>query len=141
MLPDYVTQLHDARRKAGHSCRSLGVEIGRTYETVSRVEREAKGNFDTLCRYAAALGFDVRLFTLHEEKLLTHGLDSKHLGAQLYSYRRGVLRKPRKAFIRPTLSRDAIMLIEADPTNVRFSSIEEYARALGLSIGLTKKLN
>ncbi|MBL8883855.1 MAG: hypothetical protein JNL45_12475 [Hyphomicrobium sp.] len=141
MLPDYVTQLHDARRKAGHSCRSLGIEIGRTYETVSRVEREAKGNFETLTRIASALGYDLRLFTLHEGKLLTHGLDSEHLGAQLYCYRRGVIRKPRKAFIRPTLSLDAIISIEADPACVRFGSVEEYARALGLTIGLTKQLN
>ncbi len=141
MIPEYITTLHTARIAAGHSCRSFGAAIGRSYETVSRVESEAKGNFETLERYANALGYDVRLFTAIDGKLVTYGLDAEHIGEQLYAYRRGVIKKPRKAFIQPTLSLDAIMSIEAAPAKVRFGSVDEYARTLGLTIGLTKKLN
>ncbi len=140
MIPDFVTQLHEARRRSGHTCRSLGTEIGRTYETVSRVEREGKGNFDTLARMAASLGFEVRLFTA-DGRLLTFAMDAPHIGEQLYRYRREVLRKSAKAFVKPTLSRDAIAAIEQAPEFVRFSSVEQYARDLTLRLGLIKKLN
>lgn len=140
MVPEFVTQLHTARRRSGHTCRSLGAEIGRTYETVSRVEREAKGNFETLDRIAQRLGFKVCLFTA-EGKLLTLALDAAHIGEQLYRYRRDVLRKPRKAFVRHDLSRDAISAIEHAPAFVRFQSIDQYAQDMGLRLGLIKKLN
>lgn len=139
MVPDFVTQLHEARRRSGHTCRSLGAEIGRTYETVSRVEREGKGNFDTLDRIAQRLGFKVCLFTA-EGKLLTMALDAPHIGEQLYRYRRDVLRKPRKAYVRRDLSREAIAAIEHAPAFVRFCTIEQYASDMGLRLGLIKKL-
>lgn len=140
MIPDFVTQLHEARRRSGHTCRSLGTEIGRTYETISRVERDGKGNFETLDRIAQRLGFKVCLFTV-EGKLLTLALDAPHIGEQLYRYRRDVLRKPRKAFVRHDQSREAISAIEHAPALVRFRSIDRYAQDMGLRLGLIKTLN
>lgn len=137
-MDGYIQDLHRARRRQGHTCRSLAETVGVSHEAVSRLERAQKGSVGTVQAIAAGLGYDIRLFTA-DGKLLMHGLnESAHIGEQLSLYRRDVLRRPRKAF---GLSFETMVELEREPFSMPIGDFERYTKSLGLILGLTRRLN
>lgn len=135
-MEGFIEQLHDARRRQRHTCRSLALAAGVSAEVVSRFERAGKGCVASVQSLARVLGFDLRLFK--DGKLLMHGLDGAHIGEQAYRYRREVLRAPRKAI--KGLTVDVITALEHDPDLMPIGDLERYATALGLSLDWTRRI-
>ncbi len=137
-MEEFIQDLHDARRRQGYTCRTLAQEAGVSAEVVSRLERAGKACVASVQSLARVLGFDLRLF--RDGKLLMHGLaDSAHIGEQACRYRREVLRLPRKAIKGVTV--DVITALEFEPEAMPIADLERYARALGLTIGMTRRVD
>ncbi len=137
-MDGFIQDLHDARRRQRHTCRSLAEEAGVSAEVVSRLERAGKGCVASVQRLAGVLGYDLRLF--RDGKLMMVGLaDGAHIGEQAYHFRREVLRLPRKAIKGVTV--DVIEALEFEPDALPIADLERYARSLGLTIGLTRRVD
>lgn len=136
-MEGFIEQLHDARRRQRHTTRSLAAAVGVSHEAISRLERASKGCVGTVRAIAEALGYDLRLFTADGKLLLSE--DGQGIGRLLYDYRRNILRKPRKA-MKP-VSVDMIMTLEHEPDSAPICELMRYATSLGLTLGLTRRVN
>lgn len=133
-------QLATARKRQARTYRDVAAMTGKSHECISRVEKR-KGQFATLVAIADALGFDVRLFDSRNE-VLTFALDADNLGEQLRRYRRSVLGLSRdKVADGGKVCTQTIMSVENNINDSRHANVAKYAAALGLSLGLTRKLS